>query len=205
MQGYILQTKPVRDEDLLVWILTPARLVCCYRFYGARHGAISQGFKLDFELEQRAGFLPHLKGTMHLGLAWLHDRERLLAWQSFLRVLWTHLKDSDECEEVYFLLLEDCAKRLERQNPKRALLEAYLQLLAFEGRLSREAQCFLCARNVAENELCVARGFLLAHKTCLGKNSFEKERVLNAFKQKSCINLSDDEVAKLYYIMLEGL
>ncbi|MDY6187521.1 MAG: recombination protein RecO, partial [Campylobacter sp.] len=43
MQGYILQTKPVRDEDLLVWILTPARLVCCYRFYGARHGAISQG------------------------------------------------------------------------------------------------------------------------------------------------------------------
>ena len=80
-----------------------------------------------------------------------------------------------------------------------------MQLLAFEGRLNREAQCFLCARNVAENELCVARGFLLAHKTCLGKHSSEKERARKAFKQKSCINLSDDEVAKLYYIMLEGL
>ena len=32
MQGYILHTQKVRDEDLLVYILTPSLLVKSYRF-----------------------------------------------------------------------------------------------------------------------------------------------------------------------------
>lgn len=204
MQGYILKTKPIRDEDLLVWILSPVRVIECYRFYGARHGAITQGFKLDFELELKAPFLPHLKGTLHLGFAWLKDRERLLCWQSFMRALWGHLKDSGECDEFYYTLLEDCAKRLERQNPKRVLVDAYLKLLDFEGRLSDDS-CFACSAKITDSELCVSRGYLLSHLKCLAKNSFDKSRILSAFKEKTCIDLSDDEVEKLYYIMLEGL
>lgn len=204
MQGYILKTKPIRDEDLIVWILSPARVIECYRFYGARHGAISQGFKLDFELDLKAGFLPHLKGTLHLGFAWLKERERLLCWQSFMRVLWAHLKDSGECDEFYYTLLEDCALRLERQNPKRVLVNAYLKLLDFEGRLSNDC-CFICEQKITDDELCVTRGFLVSHTACLAKNSFNKTRILDAFAQKSCIDLSDDEVNALYFIMLEGL
>ena len=205
MQGYILKTQPVRDEDLLVWILSPQRLIQCYRFYGARHAAILAGFKLDFELALKPPFLPHLKGTMHLGFSWLNKSEHLMLWQNFMRLLWQHLKDSSECEEFYYNLLEDLVLRFERQNPKRALLEGYLKLLDFEGRLNVNAQCFSCSASIENDDVCVLRGFLLAHLNCLGKNSFNKEKILNAFKEKSCINLNDDEINELYYIMLEGL
>ena len=42
MQGFILRTQPVRDEDLLVSILTQNELVLAYRFYGARHASITR-------------------------------------------------------------------------------------------------------------------------------------------------------------------
>lgn len=205
MQGYILKTQPVRDEDLLVWILSKERLIQCYRFYGARHGAILAGFKLDFELALKPPFLPHLKGTLHLGFSWLNKREYLMLWQTFMRLIFEHLKDSSECESFYYDLLDDLVRRFEKQNPKRALLEAYLKLLDFEGRLNKNPLCFACSQSIDDDELCVLRGFLLAHLGCLGKNSFNKNKIIETFSQKSCINLDDDEINELYLIMLEGL
>ena len=102
MQGYILHTQKVRDEDLLVYILTPSLLVKSYRFYGARHSNVLQGYKIDFELEGGGNFLPHLRSVLHLGYRWLLSRERLLVWQQFMRLLYAHLRDVEQIDEVYF-------------------------------------------------------------------------------------------------------
>lgn len=205
MQGYILKTKPVRDEDLLVWILGKERVFEAYRFYGARHASITQGFKLDFELDQKAGFLPHLKGTMHLGARWLLDKDRLKVWQNFMGLLYEHLRHSSECEGFYYELLEELTLRFERQNPKRAVLEGYLRLLSFEGRLQKSAHCFLCEREIKDDFCALSRSFLLAHHSCLPKNSFEKNELLEAFDTKSLIHLSDEVITELYFILLEGI
>ena len=49
MQGYIINLNRVKDEDLIVTILSKGRLETLYRFYGARHGTINIGFKIDYE------------------------------------------------------------------------------------------------------------------------------------------------------------
>jgi hypothetical protein len=52
MQGFIVNINRVKEEDLIVSILTKDKLHTLYRFYGARHGSINIGFKIDFEIEQ---------------------------------------------------------------------------------------------------------------------------------------------------------
>lgn len=51
MQGYIIDIKTVKDDDLIVSILTENHVYTTYRFYGARHSNINVGYKIDFELE----------------------------------------------------------------------------------------------------------------------------------------------------------
>lgn len=203
MQGFILRTQPVRDEDLLVSILTQNELVLAYRFYGARHASITQGYKIDFELAQKAGFLPHLKGTLHLGYKWLYERERLAVWQIFMRLMYAHLKDASQLESFYFEICQDCCEKLNRQNPKRVVLEAYIRILEFEGRLGSDLLCFLCSK-ACDDELCLVRGFLCAHKLCHQGASFKKADISELFASKTSAHLSDEIVSKLYYIMLEG-
>ena len=41
MQGYIIDIKPVKDDDLIVSILTEHEVLTTYRFYGARHSNIN--------------------------------------------------------------------------------------------------------------------------------------------------------------------
>ena len=55
MQGYIIDIKPVKDDDLIVTILAENELLTAYRFYGARHQTINIGYKIDFELENTKG------------------------------------------------------------------------------------------------------------------------------------------------------
>lgn len=195
----------MRDEDLLVWLLTPQRVITAYRFYGARHAAITQGFKLDFELDGGGIHLPHLKGTLHLGTPWLSDIDRLGCFQSFCRMLWGHLKDNTECEDFYYTLLEELSLRFCKQNPKRAVVEGYLRLLDYEGRLNMTNACFACSGEIKDEQIAIARGFLLSHCSCLPKNSFNAKEILSCFKKKSCVDLSDEIVNELYYIVLEGL
>lgn len=204
MQGFILRTQPVRDEDLLVSILTPNELVLAYRFYGARHANITQGYKIDFELVQKAGFLPHLKGALHLGYKWLYERERLGVWQVFMRLIYAHLKDASELESFYFDICQSCCERLERQNPYRVVLEAYVKMLEFEGRLSNDLFCFICSKP-CDDEVCLVRGFLCAHKACVNGAIFNKSDIAELFTSKTTAHLNDEKTKKLYYIMLEGL
>ena len=204
MQGYILHTQKVRDEDLLVYILTPSLLVKSYRFYGARHSNVLQGYKIDFELEGGENFLPHLRSVLHLGYRWLLSRERLLVWQQFMRLLYAHLRDVEQIDEVYFRELELCASRFDRGAPKRLLIESYVRILEAEGRLHDELFCFICDEPV-EDRVALARSFLPAHEHCAAQKGFEIEKIKMLFSECSTLLLDDDEIDALYSVLLQGL
>lgn len=204
MQGYILHIQKVRDEDSLVFILTNKELIKSYRFYGARHSIVTQGFKLDFELVENNSFLPNLRNIMHIGFKWLYERQRLAIWQQFMRLLYNHLKGIEIIESFYYDMLESCAYKLEKQNPKRVIVEAYLKILEFEGRLHKDMNCFLCDKKIEDN-ICLVRGFLPAHINCINKNRFNKNDIVKLFETKKSSHLNDFYINELYFIIQTGL
>ena len=203
MQGFILKTTKVRDEDCIVDVLSESALVRAYRFYGARHSNITQGYKIDFELSQNQSFLPRLSGVMHLGYSWLGNREKLLFWQQFMRLLHAHLKDAESLDKFYYELLTDAAARFGRQNPRRIIVESYAKILRFEGRLHDEPYCFLCDEEISEN-IALCRGFLPAHERCSQRAGFAQDEILEFLRSGKTLNLSDEAVEMLYDIALEG-
>ena len=204
MQGFILKTTKVRDEDCIVDVLSESALVRAYRFYGARHSNIIQGYKIDFELSQNQNFLPRLSGVMHLGYAWLGNREKLLFWQQFMRLLHAHLKDAEHLDKFYYELLNRAAARFGKQNPRRIIVESYAEILKFEGRLHDEPYCFLCDEEILEN-IALCRGFLPAHEHCAQRAGFAQDEILEFLRSKKTLNLNDETVERLYDITLEGL
>ena len=51
MQGYIVDIKSVKDDDLIVTIICENELITSYRFYGARHSNINIGYKSTLNLK----------------------------------------------------------------------------------------------------------------------------------------------------------
>ena len=204
MQGYILHTQKVKDEDLIVYILSPNLLIKSYRFYGARHPSVLQGYKIDFELIENINFLPQLRSVLHLGFRWLLMRDRLLIWQQFMRLLYTHLRDVENIDDIYFNELEYCCKRLDKANPKRLIIESYVRILETEGRLHDELKCFICDEDI-EDLVILTRSFLPAHENCVRQNGIEIKKVKNLFEKKSTILLNDSEIDELFAILLQGL
>ena len=108
MQGFIIDIKPCRDDDLIVLILSDNHLYSTYRFYGARHSTINIGYKIDFELESNyKSTIPRLKDVMHLGFPWIFDKDKLYLWQRFLKLFYPHLKDIEEVDPFYCTLLNE--------------------------------------------------------------------------------------------------
>lgn len=204
MQGYIINVNPVKDEDLIVTILTKETILVTYRFYGARHPTIQLGYKIDFEAQTSIkSTIPQLRSVMHLGAKWLTQRERVFVWQSFIGLFYKHLKDIDDIDDFYFDLLEQSAQKWEKQNPKRVVIESYLKLLEHEGRIHDEFICFNCEQKIEENPTLI-RGFLMAHQECVYSHSFERLHVKHMFEKKSTIYFDDEMVEKLWRIVLEG-
>lgn len=203
MQGFILHTQRVREEDLIVYLLSPKALFKAYRFYGLRHSSILSGYKLDFELETSATFLPRLKDTLHLGFSWLLERDKMLLWQEFIRLFYKHLKDIEHCEGFYFALLDECVKRFARQNPKRVIIDAFTRLLEFEGRLHRDFHCFACEQSL-ENEAILIRSFLCACPSCAQGANFDIKALQRLFNEKNSAHFSDEEIELLFDIVKQG-
>lgn len=204
MQGFILHTQRVKDEDLIVYILSEKELLKTYRFYGLRHSNILSGYKIDFALEESMSFLPRLKDTMHLGFEWILNRDKMLIWQDFIRLFYKHLKDVSELDSFYFELLNDCAKRFAKQNSKRVILDAYVKLLNFEGRLHKNFTCFACDENIKDDDIGLVRAFLPAHKDCAFCLSFSKKKLKEFYESSNCAVFSDDEVGTLFNIIKDG-
>ena len=205
MQGFILNLNKVKDEDLIVTILSKDSLDTLYRFYGARHGVINLGFKIDYEKEDSAKLtISRLKDVIHIGYKWINNYEHLRDWQSFTALFHKHLRDAEELDDFYFNLLENASINWNKQNSKRVAIESYVKLLEHEGRLHVEHECFLCGLNIEDN-ISLIRAYLPTHKECTHTFGINKKSFDELFKNKSSIFLSDKEVTRLWYILLEGL
>ncbi|MBX2077945.1 recombination protein RecO [Campylobacter peloridis] len=203
MQGFILHTQSVKDEDLIVYILSLKKVIKAYRFYGMRHSSILSGYKIDFELEDSSRFLPRLKDVLHIGFPWILDREKMLYWQEFIRLFYKHLKEVENLESFYFKLLDDCIKRFQKQDCKRVIVDAYLKLLIFEGRLHKEFVCFACDEKITQ-DLVLLRAFLPAHKKCAVGYEFNEKELSNFYEKQNSSHFSDEYIEKLYRIIKEG-
>ena len=204
MIGYIINVSKVREEDLLVTILNPAKVKTLYRFYGARHSHIHLGYKIDYEAHPtNRDNLFQLRNVTSLPYKWMLDRERFYIWQQFLQLLYKHLRDINEIDEFYYNLLEEMTLYLEKENPYRVIVESYIKLLEFEGRIHNDFNCFICSNNI-KNRIILVRGFLPACKNCVPKKGFEISKIKHLFSNKNSILLNDDEILELYSTILEG-
>lgn len=205
MQGYIINLNKVKDEDLIVTIISKKSLDTLYRFYGARHGVINLGFKIDYEKEESAkSNISRLKDVIHIGFKWINDYKLLRYWQDFLALFYKHLKDTDELEEFYFELIDSASREWNKQNPKRVAIESYVKLLEHEGRLHSELICFLCSQKI-EGDISPIRAYLPTHKECSHTLSINQDAIKELFENKSSLFLTDKEVDRLWYVLLEGL
>jgi len=205
MQGYIININNVKDEDLIVSILTNNNFYTTYRFYGARHSIINIGYKIDFEIETNMkSSIPRLKDVLQISYPWIMDSSKLYCWQRFLKLFYPHLKDVEEIESFYFDLLNELAHIMIKQNPKRAIIESYVKLCEHEGRLHTEYECLLC-EEIIVNDISLVRSFLPTHKKCSYSKSFKLSQIQELFEEKSLISFNDDEVEYLWNILLQGL
>lgn len=205
MQGYIIDIKPVKDDDLIVSILTENHIYTTYRFYGARHSNINIGYKIDFELESNVkSSIPRLKDVIQLGFQWIFDNEKLYCWQRFIKLFYPHLKDIEEVDDFYFKILDKLSHKMIKQSPKRAICKSYLKLLKHEGRLHTDFHCFLCEEPIV-NEVALVRSFMPVHPSCAYSKSFKYEKVEELFLEKNLIAFEDDEIDYLWNILLQGL
>ncbi len=204
MQGYILNINKVKDEDLIVTILTTTSLLTLYRFYGARHSNINIGYKIDFEsLSSAKSTISMLRNVLHLGDSWMNEPRRFFVWQQFIKLLFKHLKDVEKVDSFYFELLNEIKQKFAKQNSIRVAVESYIQLLSYEGRLHDDFVCLICEELVT-SELVITRSFLPAHKKCIFGEIVDKSKIEELFLTASTINLDDDEVDKLWKILQEG-
>jgi hypothetical protein len=205
MQGYILNITRVKDEDLIVTILTEDSVHTTYRFYGARHSTINIGYKIDFELEvNMKSSIPRLKDVIQLGFPWILDTKKLYHWQRYIKLFYPHLKDVEDIDDFYFHLLNNLVIKLTKQNTKRAILESYVELCEHEGRLHTDYECLLCEMPI-EGEISLVRSFLPTHPKCSYSKAFHINKIKDYFENKSLVSLNDEEVNYLWEVLLQGL
>jgi hypothetical protein len=204
MQGYIININKVRDEDLIITILTKNKQYTTYRFYGARHSVINLGYKIDFELQHSyKSSIPQLRNVLHLAKKWNIQRDRMYIWQQFVKFFCAHLKDIENIDKFYFDLLDFSYDIWGEQNPKRVAIESYIKLLEFEGRLHDDFLCFECEKKI-EKKVSFLRAFLPAHKECIYTNSYDIEDVKELFLNKSTIFFNDAQIENLWQLTSEG-
>lgn len=205
MQGYIINLNKVKDEDLIVTIISKENLDTLYRFYGARHSVINLGFKIDYEKEASSkSNISRLKDVIHIGYKWINDNKLLRLWQDFLALFHKHLKDAEELDDFYFELIDNASREWNKQNPKRVAIESYVKLLEHEGRLHNELICFLCSQPIKE-DVSLIRAYLPTHKQCTHTLSIKQDALNELFTNKSTLFMNDKEVERLWHVLLEGL
>ncbi len=203
MQGFILSTQRVRDEDLLVRILSQTHLYTLYRFYGARHSIIHLGNKIDFVIEQDLREIGKLREPIHLGFTWEAESSKRYYWQQYLKLLNQHLRDVNSLDSFYFNHLERGTTYLQKEEPKRCILNLYARLLSFEGRKNPLTTCLVCERELGD-EIVLGRGIICGHKGCLQGESFSKSHILQWLDLQGEF-LEDEEVERLWNILMLGL
>lgn len=205
MQGFIIHLQRVKDEDLIITIVTQHRLETLYRFYGARHGTINLGYLIDFGIEHSLkSSIGRLFDVVHLGYPWLLDSNRTRIWQQFIGLFYPHLREAEETGDFYFELLRSCAEQWEKQNPRRIAVEAYIRLLQHEGRTPDRDTCFFCEQQISEAQVGVIRSFQYAHPHCTHFSTIDKKAMDHLLESRSSLLLDDREVEALWVTLSEG-
>ena len=204
MRGFVLHTVKVRDEDLIVKILTKNEILTLYRFYGARHSYINVGYLIDFIVEESAKTtIKRLRNVIQLPFSFLFDIEKMLNYKIFINLLNRHLQDVTKIDDFYYNLLIEITDNLDKRDAKRFLIESYVKLLEKEGRLHKDFVCFLCEKKIKEN-IALTRAFLPAHEKCIYDKGFSEEKLTELFEDKKTLLFDDSEIEKLWKIMNLG-
>jgi recombinational DNA repair protein (RecF pathway) len=206
MQGFILNTQLVRDEDLVVTILTKDSIKRLYRFYGVRHSIVSIGNFIDFEEEVSYKVnINRLKDVLLISFDTMYNNQSMLDYKIFIKLLHKHFRDIDIIEDFYFEMLKTLIEDLNYQNAKRAIIESYLRLLEHEGRLNSNFKCLFCNKVIEEN-LNIGRSFVLSHKNCMYSYFlFDYNKTKRLFQDKNTFMLEDSDVEELWNILLQGI
>jgi len=204
MKGFILSTVRVRDEDLIVRVLTENEVLTLYRFYGARHSYINVGYWIDFVVEESPkATIKRLRNVTQLPFSFLFDLEKMLYYKTFINLLSRHLSDVTKIDEFYYNLLVEIINLMDKREAKRLLVESYVKLLEKEGRLHKDFVCFLCEREINE-KIALARAFLPAHEKCIYSQGFEKQKIKDLFFNKKSLLFEENEIDRLWNILNLG-
>ncbi len=204
MKGFVVALRRAKNEDSIAVVLTESHVQSYYRFFGARHSILQLGHLIDFEVEGEDGrFMPRLRGLSQMGFPWLRERNRLMLWQQFIKLFEPHLRDTRELDSFYFDLLLNAARKWDKQNPKRIIIESYLALLKHEGRLYPLHTCYICEQSI-EKDIALMRAFKPAHPSCIYAPALQKEEIERLTESGKSIHLCDEVIAHLYDIVLKG-
>jgi recombinational DNA repair protein (RecF pathway) len=203
IRGFVLRVQRVKNEDVVATVLSRECVGRFYRFYGARHSILQLGYLIDFELEEDGVHLPRMRALSHFSFPWIFDNARMMVWQNLMQRFEMHFRDTDEIEPFYFELLLRGAKRWHRQNPKRAAIEMYVEMLAYEGRLYSDPVCYMCETPISD-EVAVMGGFKPAHAHCIYASSIPWKVLKTLFKTRKTTFLSDTQVDVLFETMMKA-
>jgi recombinational DNA repair protein (RecF pathway) len=205
LKGFILSTVRVRDEDLIVRILTKNEVLSLYRFYGARHSYINVGYLIDFHVEETSKTtIQRLRHVTQIPFKFLFDMNKTIFFKRYIQLLNRHFTDVSKVDEFYYNSLYELCENLHQRDVKRAVIEHYINLLDKEGRLHNDFICFLCENKINE-KVALARSYLPAHEKCIMSNGFEREKIELLFNEKKTLLFSDEEIEKLWQILELGI
>lgn len=205
MKGFVVALRRAKNEDSIAVVLTERKIRSYYRFFGARHSILQLGHLIDFEVEGEDGrFMPRLRGLSQMGFPWMRERNRLMIWQQFIKLFEPHLRDTEEIDGFYFDLLLKAARKWDRQNPKRIIIESYIALLRHEGRLYPLSSCYICEK-ILEEEVALMATLKPAHPACIYASSLPRESLSFVLEEGKTLYLNDSEVEQIYGVVMKGL
>lgn len=204
MRGFIINIRKAKNEDVVVTVLTNEHVKSYWRFFGTRHSILQIGHLIDFEIKESTNnFMPQIRSVSQHSFPWLFSMNHLQIWQNFIQLFDPHFQETTELDDFYFNLLLKSAKRWDKQNPKRLAVEAYIELLNYEGRLYDHGFCHIC-EDVLDDTIGLMRAYLPAHPSCIYAHPLNKKTIFELFNTQSTIHIDDEEVEKLYQILLKG-
>ena len=175
-----------------------------YRFYGARHSVLQKGYLIDFEIEEsNNNFLPRVRNILHNGFIWLYDKEKLILWHKFISIFENHLRDVTSIDTIYYDTLLDCAKKWHLQSPKRLIVEAYIKIIKYEGRLFGLDRCVMC-NQALNDKIALIDKFMPTHFSCSNLEPIRRSDINYLFDKGSTIKLDDNIIDRLYLIALKS-
>ena len=126
-----------------------------------------------------------------------------MLWPQFIAIFERHFREIESVEHFYFDTLLEAAKRWEKQNPKRLVIEVVINILKYEGRLQPPTHCVIC-NNQIDKSIAPIQGFLPAHPECAKAPAISKKNINNLFESGSTILLDDATIEQLSQVALKG-